>query len=83
MTDAEIYARLTEIFEDTLGIPGIVLRPDMTAADVEGWDSIHMINIIVAIELRFGLKFRSREIDKLDSVGDLVALIPAKSGSGH
>lgn len=81
MTEEEIYAQLTEIFRDAFGDAAIELRPETTAADVAGWDSVKMISIILATEERFGIKMRSREIDRLSCVGDFVALVKAKKGA--
>ena len=53
----------------------LVLRPDLTAKEVDGWDSYKMIEIILAVESHFGLKVKSKELDDLENVGDLVALI--------
>jgi len=80
VTEAEIYAGLTEVFHDAFGDDSIVLKPDMTAEDVEGWDSVKMVAIIIAVEERFGVKMRSREIDQLKCVGDFVKLIGSKLG---
>ena len=78
MQDEEIDARLTEIFHDLFADDAIVLRPETTAADVPGWDSIKHISLIVAIEDRFGIKWRTSEIDGLKNVGDLQRMIRAK-----
>lgn len=78
MTDQEIYAGLTEIFQDAFSDPQIALKPETTARDVPGWDSVKMVSLIIATEERFGIKMRSREIDKLESVGDFVTLIRSK-----
>lgn len=56
----------------------VVLRPEMTARDVAGWDSIAMLSLVVGVEERFGIALRAREIDRLHSVGDMVALIAGK-----
>lgn len=53
----------------------------MTAKDVPGWDSYKQVNILIALEEKFSVKFRSREIDKLANVGDLVRLLGEKLGS--
>ncbi|BBZ40920.1 acyl carrier protein [Mycobacterium conspicuum] len=83
MTDAEIYEQLTEIIRDVLMNFDLVLRPDLTADEVDGWNSFKMIEIIMAVEGQFGMKVRSKELDDLENVGDLVALIrkakPAES----
>ena len=75
MTDEEIYEQLTEIIRDVLMNFDLVLRPDLTAKEVEGWDSYKMIEILLAVESHFGLKVKSKELDDLENVGDLVALI--------
>ena len=51
------------------------MRPQLTAADVKGWDSFKQVEILIAVQERFGLKLSSREIDGLGCVGDLVAII--------
>lgn len=79
MTEAEIYGRLTEIFHEAFGDESIVLSAGTTAADVEGWDSFKQVEILVDCEERFCIKFSTREIDSLDDVGRLVALIAAKA----
>jgi acyl carrier protein len=61
MTDAELYAGLNEIFRQVLDDGNIVLSPEMTADDVEGWDSMNHIFIVVEIEKRFGVKFQAAE----------------------
>ena len=83
MKDGEIYAQLTEIMRDVLVNFDLVLRPDLTAKEVEVWNSYKMIEIIVAVESHFGLKVKSKELDALENVGDLVTLIrKAKSAAG-
>lgn len=81
MSRDEIYDALTELFGDVFYVDHCVLTPELTSKDVEGWDSISHINLILAVEQRFGFKIRSREIEGLTNVGDLVRLIEAKIGS--
>lgn len=78
MTETEILAALTEILREAFGDDTLTVTPETTAKDVPGWDSIRMVSILIAVEDRFGIKTRSREIDRLRSVGDFVALIRAK-----
>jgi acyl carrier protein len=83
MTDGEIYEQLTEIIRDVLMNFDLVLRPDLTANEVDGWNSFKMIEIIVAVESHFGLKVKSKDLDEMENVGDLVTLIrKAKSAEG-
>ena len=83
MTQAEIYEQLTEIMRDVLMQDDLVLRPDLSADQVEGWDSFKMIEIVMAVETRFGVKVQSKQLDSLERVGDLVDLIERqKAGPG-
>jgi acyl carrier protein len=79
MTANEIYAFLNELFSDLFMRDDIVLTPETTAAGVDGWDSYKQVEIIIAIEERYGFKMTTAEIDGLASVGDLVELIEKKA----
>lgn len=78
MTQDGIYEDLTAIFRDVMDNDAIVLRPDMTAADVPGWDSQTHILLIVAAEMHFGIHFRTAELDGLHNIADFVGLIEAR-----
>ena len=78
MDQAEIYQKLTGIFRDILDDDDLTLRPELTAADVPGWDSFNHINIVVATEAAFGIKFKSAEVEELKNVGEFITLIQAK-----
>lgn len=75
MTDSEIYRRLGTLFQDVIGDDDITLKPDTTADDIEGWDSVTHISIIVGIETEFHIKFRNDEMEELKNVGEMVHLI--------
>jgi acyl carrier protein len=81
MSEAEIYAALSEIFQDVFLTDDIELRPELSAKDVPGWDSFKQIDIILAIEEKYRIKLNTRELDGLHNVGDLVRVIAAKTGS--
>lgn len=83
MTTKEIYANLTDIFREIFDDQQIELRPDTTAADIADWDSFNHINIIVAAETRFGIKFQTAEVESLKNVGDMVATIERKLSTGR
>ena len=78
-TEAEITATLTGIFAEVFG-RDVALSPALTAKDVPGWDSFKQIEIIMAAEESFALRFSTRELDSLQSVGDLIRVIAAKAG---
>lgn len=78
-TDA-ILERLGGVFEEVLGEP-VELRAETTAADVEGWDSIVHVMLVLASEREFGVRFESSEIANAANVGEFVALIEAKQAA--
>ena len=80
MSEADIYAALGEIFQDVFLTDDIQLRPELSAKDVPGWDSFKQIDIILAVEEKYGIKLNTRELDSLNNVGDLVRVIAAKTG---
>lgn len=68
-------ARIEEIVRDELDDETISLTPQTKASDVEGWDSLAHVRIVIAVETAFGLRFDTSDIGALKSVGDLVALV--------
>lgn len=77
MDEAQIYSSLKEVFEDVFDDASIQITPQLSAKDVDGWDSLTHIRLVLTVEKKFKTKFSSTEIGKLDNVGDLVALIKA------
>ncbi len=78
-SEPEIYGAMTEIFRDVFMRDDLVLKAELSAKDVQGWDSFKQIEIIMAAEERFGMKFTTRELDSLQNVGDLVRVVAAKT----
>ena len=78
-SEAEIYGGLTEIFHDVFMRDDMVLKPELSAKDVKGWDSFKQIEIIMATEEKYGIKFTTRELDSLQNVGDLARVVTAKA----
>ena len=78
-TQVEIYRDLNEIFADVFMRDDIVLSPELTAKQVQGWDSFKQIEIIMASEEKWGIKFNTRELDSLRCVGDLAGMVAAKT----
>jgi acyl carrier protein len=78
MQTNEIYDRLTDLFRELFADDAIVLTPQTTANDIEGWDSFNHISVIVAVETRFGVKMTTAELEGLANVGALVAAIESK-----
>ena len=78
MSEAAFYPALTEIFRDVFK-RDVALRPELTARDVPGWDSFKQIEIIVALEERYNIKFHTKELDALNNVGDLARVLALKT----
>jgi len=79
-----IRTEVQQIFRDVFGDDTLVLRDEMTANDVEGWDSLTHLNLIIAMEKRLGIKFATAEISHLkddgQNVGHLLQLVQSKRG---
>lgn len=78
MEKSVIIEKLTAIFHEIFNDNSIVLRDDMTAADVENWDSLTHMLMITKVEEVFGIKFKLKELNKLKMVGDLISIIETK-----
>lgn len=76
----EIKQRLTGIFRDVFDDPGMEIQDAMTAADVEAWDSFNHIDLIVAVEGAFRIRFTTKEVHNLANVGEFLNLIQSKLG---
>jgi acyl carrier protein len=75
MTNIEIQQKLTEVFREVFDNPTLEISNLTTAKDVEGWDSIAHVNLIVAVEKAFGVTFTTKEVKSLENVGDFIELI--------
>ncbi len=78
MTTEEIYEKLTGIFHEELDNDAIVITPETTADEIEEWDSLSHIQLIVAIEKAFKIRFTSSEIQSWNNVGEMVDCIKTK-----
>ena len=75
MNRTEIMAKLNEIFCDVFDDEDIVLSDDTTADDIEDWDSLEQINLLVAIEKQFSIKFSLADVADLENVGAMADLV--------
>ena len=71
----DIKAKLETIFRDVFDDPSIKLHEQMTAKDIEDWDSLAHVQLIVATEKAFSIKFKMSDIMSLQNVGDFIVLI--------
>jgi acyl carrier protein len=79
MEEAAIYDKLTTVFHEVFDEPDLVLRPDLIAEDVDGWDSLTHVRLVLAVSKAFAVRFSAAEIGGLENVGDFVALIRTKA----
>jgi acyl carrier protein len=78
MNENEILQRLTNIFRQIFSDPTVVATPQMTAADVEKWDSLTHIDMIMLVEEQFAIRLPTLELMGMQNVGDLVRMIRGK-----
>jgi len=76
MTRREI---LSDIFRTVFDDPELEIGPEMTADDVPGWDSLSHVNLILAIETRFKIRFSQKELLTMKNIGALLKLIEGKT----
>ena len=79
MTREEVYERLNQVFRDVFDDESITVKDETTADDIEDWDSLEHINLIVAIEKKFGLKFTMNEVTTMKNVGEMVDIITVRT----
>ena len=75
-----ILKKLEVIFRDVFDDEDIVLTNETTANDIEDWDSLAKINLLVAIKKEFKINFNLEEVSKYKNVGDMVNAIKEKLG---
>ena len=80
MTREDIYRRVGVVIGETLGLDRVEVGPATTAGDVDGWDSLANVQIFVALERAFGVRFRTGEIASIANVGQLVDRIAVRLG---
>jgi len=75
MDKEEIKVRMEQVFRRTLNNRSIVLVNDLSAADVEGWDSLSHMLLIAEIEREFEIKFKLKDLSAIRNVGDIIDIV--------
>ena len=70
--------KLTQVFREVFDSDTLTLRDDLVASDVDGWDSLNHVKLVVAIETAFGVRFSTREVVGWKNVGDMKKSLQAK-----
>lgn len=78
MNNQEIIKKMNKIFMEVLDLSALELKEETTASDIEEWDSLNNIQLIVAIETFFEIIFKSTEIENFKNIGEMVLSINAK-----
>lgn len=79
MNSAQVLQQLNELFSEIFQRDDLILSPSTTAEDVAGWDSFKQIEIAVAVEEKFSIRLRTRDMTNLKNVGELVDFILEKT----
>jgi acyl carrier protein len=74
-----LFEKLSDVFRDVFDDDDLVIGVAMSAPDIDGWDSLAHVRLMLSVERAFGIKFTAWEIAKLKTVGDLVDLIGRKT----
>lgn len=75
MTRKDVFEKLNEVFQEVFDDDTIMVTDTTSANDIEDWDSLEHINLVVAIEKEFNIKFDMAEVGKMKNVGEMVDLI--------
>jgi acyl carrier protein len=78
MEKVEIINRLTPIFRKVFGDDNLTLTDELSALDVENWDSLTHMLLITEIETDFSIKFKLKDLNKMLNVGDMITIISSK-----
>jgi acyl carrier protein len=76
----DVRVELTGVFRNIFDDDSLVLRDEMTAKDVKGWDSLTNVDLVVSVEKHFKIKLTTRDVVSLKNVGELVRLVEQKIG---
>jgi acyl carrier protein len=73
-----VLQQVTEVFRDVFDADDLTIARETTAADVEGWDSLMHVRLMIAIEKVFRVRFSSSEVSSLHNVGELIDVLERK-----
>ncbi len=78
MSATDIYPQLSEVFQEVFDDENLQLSPELASEDVDGWDSLAHIRLVLMVESSFRIKFSAGEVGKLKNVGEFAELISRK-----
>jgi acyl carrier protein len=77
-----VLSRLTPLMQECFDNDDVVATPELTAADVQGWDSLAHVRFMLTVERIFAVKFSAAEMASFENVGQLASAIAAKAAVG-
>ena len=78
MEKTEIVEKLTPVFRKVFGDESLKITDELSALDVEKWDSLSHMLLISEVEEKFAIKFKLKDLNKMANVGDMIAIISSK-----
>lgn len=78
MEKEEIVKKLTPVFRKVFADNSLVITDELSALDVENWDSLSHMLLISEVEQEFSIKFKLKDLNKMANVGDMIAIIGSK-----
>ena len=78
MRSEEIFEKVQEIFRDVFDDEELIISDKTNSDEIEDWDSLEHISLIVSMEKEFSMKFDIKEVNKLENVGEMIDLIKRK-----
>ncbi len=80
MSRAEVFDKVQDIFRDVFDDETLTISDQTNSDEIEDWDSLEHISLIVSMEKEFSMKFDIKEVNKLENVGEMIDLILSKMG---
>lgn len=78
MNKNELLERLSNVFRSVFDDEDITINEETTASDIEDWDSLEHINLLVAVEQEFNIKFNMNEVANMKNVGEMIDIISSR-----
>ena len=81
MTQTEILAKMQTVFDDVF-LDDVTVTPELSANDVEEWDSLLQISLVLGVEKAFNVRFRVGEVEATKNLGEFADLIQRRMNEG-
>jgi acyl carrier protein len=75
------FEKVRAIAADILQVKSGALSPESSPASIDTWDSVHHLNLVLALEESFGFEFSPEEMDRMKSIGQIAGIVESKTGA--